>query len=71
MTVLVSVSVGREGRVDVHKTCLAHEIIPNLWVMLVAAVKVTSYEDRVFIERKDGLKNSANKSLLAVGRQLD
>ena len=64
MTLLVSVPVGGEGRVNIHKTCLAQEIIPNLWVVLVAAVKVTSYEDRVFIEREDGLKNSVNNWLL-------
>ena len=60
MTLLVSVPVGWEGRVDIHKACLAQEIIPNLWVVLVAAVKVTSYKDRVFIKREDGLKNSVN-----------
>ena len=71
MTLLVSIPVGQEGRFDIHKACLAQKIIPNLRVMLITAVKVASYEDRVFFERENGLKNFADKSLLAVGRQID
>ena len=71
MTLLVRVPVGWESRINIHKAYLAQELIPNLWVVLVAAVKITSDKYRVFIKPGDGLKHSVNKSLLTVGRQID